>query len=664
MLSVYHSIRIKHLAVLFRKAYLDMIVLGCSNISLSFGINKILDNITFNIQEGEKAGLVGVNGAGKSTLFKIISGNLLPDSGDVFKAKNSKVGYLEQNSGIDSSKTIWDEVLSVYSGLIDMEKRIKQLEKDISVEKDESSLSSLMKEYSRLTEVFTRSGGYEYNSRAKGVLKGLGFDENQFSLKSQSLSGGQKTRLALARLLLEEPDILLLDEPTNHLDINALEWLEDFLKNYKKSVLVISHDRYFLDVVTNKTIELENCTCKVYSGNYSLYVKHKAADREMQQKHYELQQKEIQRIEAFIEQQKRWNREKNIVAAESRQKVLDRMEKIEKPKGLPEKIRIQFSSSITSGNDVLFVENLSKRFTEKPLFKEIKFKLSRNERVFLLGPNGCGKSTLLKILSGNLEKTSGDFEYGHKVVPGYYDQEQQNLDENKSVIEEVWDSNDNLTHTEIRNALAAFLFKGEDVLKPVSVLSGGEKSRVSLVKLMLSGANFLLLDEPTNHLDINSREVLEEALDSFDGTVLAVSHDRYFINKLASRILEMDGNALVDFMGGYSDYLEYKSRLSRNSQPETSESEISSAKLEHLQSKEEKARQRKLEKRLNETENEIEIVETRLQEITSEMELEEVQSDHVVLTQLCEEQDILRARLDELYCLWENLSEEKESFDK
>jgi len=636
-----------------------MIVLGCSNISLSFGTTRILDNISFNIQEGEKVGLVGVNGAGKSTLFKIITGSLLPDSGNVSKAKNSKIGYLEQNSGIDSSNTIWDEVLSTYSDLIDMEKRIKQLEKDISVEKDELKLSSLMKEYSRLTETFANTGGYEYNSRAKGVLIGLGFTEDQFSLNSRSLSGGQKTRLALAKLLLEEPDILLLDEPTNHLDINALEWLEDFLKNYRKSVLIISHDRYFLDVVTSKTIELENCTCKVYNGNYSYYVKQKALDREIQQKHYELQQKEIEKMEAFIEQQRRWNREKNIIAAESRQKAIDRMEKIEKPKDLPEKIRIKFRSSIISGNDVLFVENLSKQYPGKPLFKEINFKLKRNERVFLLGPNGCGKSTLLKILSGKLEKTSGDFEYGHNVVIGYYDQELKNLDENKSILEEVWDSNEDLTHTEIRNALAAFLFKGEDVLKPISVLSGGEKSRVSLVKLMLSGSNFLLLDEPTNHLDINSREALEEALSNFDGTMLVVSHDRYFINKLASRILEMGENTFLDFSGNYSDYLEYKSRLNKSPQAKTSESKVSSAKLEHLQNKEEKSRQRKLERRLSETEKEIEIVEARLQEIASEMELEEIQSNHVVLMQLCEEQDMLRSRLDELYSLWERLSEEK-----
>lgn len=452
-----------------------------------------------------------------------------------------------------------------------------------------------------------------------------------------------------------------MDEPTNHLDIDATEWLEDFLKNYKKCFLVISHDRYFLDVVTNKTLELENCQGKLYNVSYTQYVKQKAEDRKIMQKHFDLQQKEIARLEAFIEQQRRWNRQRNIIAAESRQKALDRMQKIEKPIALPGKIRIKFRTSIISGNDVLFVENLKKEYPGKLVFDNINFTIRKNERVFLLGPNGCGKSTLLKILAGMLEETSGSFEYGHNVMLGYYDQEQKNLDENSTIIEEVWNSNEKLTQTEIRNTLAAFLFTGEDVFKPISVLSGGERSRVSLVKLILSGANFLLLDEPTNHLDINSREVLEEALEEFDGTLLVVSHDRYLINKLATRILAMDGegSALKDFSGGYSLYQEHKN-AQKKEQSISSENSMSQSKLEHLQSKEERARQRRLEKRLKQTEKEIESTENRIRDIENEMTQEEVCSDHVKLLELQQEYDRLKASLERLYRDWEELMSEWE----
>lgn len=638
-----------------------MIVLSCNNIGLSFGETKILENICFNIQESEKVGIVGVNGAGKTTLFKIISGVLQPDAGEVFISKNLRVGYLEQNSGLTSSSSIWGELMDVYSGLIEMEGQIKSLEEKISLEKNEERLSSLMKQYSVLTDKFSQSGGFEYNSKVKGVLRGLGFRDEQFDLRIETLSGGQKTRLALAKLLLESPDLLLLDEPTNHLDIEALEWLEDFLKNYRKSIVLISHDRYFLDAVTNKTVELENCECRVYNGNYTSYLNQKSIDREIQQKHYEMQQKEISRMEAFIEQQKRWNREKNIIAAESRQKAIDRIERLERPKELPDKIRIKFRSSIISGNDVLFVEQLAKEYPGKPLFKNISFKLTRNERVFLLGPNGCGKSTLLKLLAGKLDKTSGLFEYGHNVRLGYYDQELENLNESSSIIEEVWNSNEKLTQTELRTTLAAFLFKGEDVFKPISTLSGGEKSRVSLVKLMLSGANFILLDEPTNHLDINSREVLENALSSFDGTILTVSHDRYFINKLATRVLEFDGSSLIDFKGNYSYYLEQRSRINKITQAVPDEIKVTKSKLEHLESKEIRARQRKLEKQLNDTEQEISGIEVRLGEIESEMESEEVYSDHIKLTQLHDEEVGLRKRLEVLYGFWGELIAEKEA---
>ena len=636
-----------------------MIILACNELCLLFGTDIILNKVSCNLQQNEKAGLVGVNGAGKSTLFKIITGSLQQDSGEVFLSKGLHIGYLDQSSGLESSNTIWAEMLTTYSVLTSMEARLKLLEQNISQEKEEERIHSMMKEYDALLERFSREGGYEYNSRIRGVLRGLGFEDSQFELRIQTLSGGQKTRLALAKLLLEEPDLLLLDEPTNHLDIGAIEWLEDFLKNYKKAVLIISHDRYFLDAVTTKTIELESCECTTYNGNYSVYAQKKTVSREIQQKHYEQQQKEIARMEAFIEQQRRWNREKNIVAAESRQKAIDRIDKVNAPKKLPDSIRIKFRSSIISGNDVLFVENLSKSFPGKELFHDISFDVKRNEKVFLLGPNGCGKSTLLKILAGKITQTTGNFEYGHKIVLGYYDQELEGLNESNTVLEEVWNDNEKLTHTQIRNALAQFLFTGEEVYKRVSVLSGGEKSRVALTKLMLSGANLLLLDEPTNHLDVNSREALEEAMLTFDGTLLAVSHDRYFIRKLASRVIEMTGGGLEDCRGDYEYYLEHR-RQAASIDADGSGQPLSASKQERLDIKEERTKKRKLEKQLALCESEISNTEARLAKIAIEMSCEASQCNHVLLSSLHQEQLELENRLEKLVEDWSDLSEQME----
>lgn len=639
-----------------------MIILACNNISLSFGTDVILNKISFHLQQGEKAGLVGVNGAGKSTLFKIMIGSLQQDQGDVYLSKGLQLGYLDQSSGLESDHTIWAEMLTTYSVLTSMEARLKLLEKNISHETEQDRLHAMMKEYDNLLERFSREGGYEYNSRIKGILRGLGFADDQFSLTIRTLSGGQKTRLALAKLLLEEPDLLLLDEPTNHLDILAIEWLEDFLKSYKKSVLIISHDRYFLDAVTTKTIELENCECTIYNGSYSVYAQKKAVTREIQQKHYDQQQKEIARMEAFIEQQRRWNREKNIVAAESRQKAIDRIDKLDAPKNLPGSIKIKFRSSIVSGNDVLHIENLSKSFPGKDLFKDLSLDVKRNEKIFLLGPNGCGKSTLLKILAGRVQQCEGTFEFGHKIVLGYYDQELEGLNENNTVLEEVWNDNEKLTHTQIRNALAQFLFTGEDVFKTVGILSGGEKSRVSLTKLMLSGSNLLLLDEPTNHLDVNSREALEEALLAFDGTILAVSHDRYFIRKLASRIIEMSDKGLDDYRGDYQNYLEHR-RLLTPIQADGSGQSLTVSKQEHLDSKEEKARKRKLDKLLSTCEKDITATETRLAEIAAEMSCDIALSNHVLLSSLHNEQLELEINLEKLYGDWAMLTEQMEELD-
>lgn len=638
-----------------------MVILTCNEVCMTFGTSIILDKVSFTLKENEKTALVGVNGAGKSTLFKIISGEYTQDSGDIFTSKGLSIGYLEQSSGLDSDKTIWNEMLTAFSSLISLEAKIKLLEENISREKDEERIVSMMHEYDLLLERFSREGGYEYNSRIKGVLRGLGFTQEQFDLPVSTLSGGQKTRLALAKLLLKEPDLLLLDEPTNHLDIAAIEWLEDYLKNYKKSVFVISHDRYFLDAVTSKTIELENCRCTVYEGGYSYYAKKKAQDREIQRRHYEQQQREIARLEAFIEQQRRWNRERNIRAAESRQKAIDRMEKVDAPENLPKSIRLKFRSSIISGNDVLFVENLSKSYPGKALFQSISFDIKRQEKVFILGPNGCGKSTLLKILVGKLPQTNGSFEYGHKIVPAYYDQELENLNDENTVIEEVWNDNEDLTHTQIRNTLAQFLFLGEDVFKKISVLSGGEKSRVALAKLMLSGANLLFLDEPTNHLDINSREALEEALLAYDGTIIAVSHDRYFIKKLATRVMEMTPEGLFDYRGDYGYYLEHR-RGSTESLDASGKKAVSEGKLSHLESKEERARKKKLEKQLADCEKKISSAEMRCSEIENEMSQESIQSDHILLAALHSEKVELESCLESLYDTWAKLSEQLSEF--
>lgn len=638
-----------------------MIILNCNNVSFSFGEKKIIENASFSIDETDKVGFVGINGAGKSTLFKIIRSVLRPDSGEVYMAKDKKTGCLEQDTGLNSSKSIWDELVSVYSDIIELENRIRQLQHQISLEKDENKLHAFMKQYDAFNEQFHQRGGYEYNSRVKGILRGLGFEDHQFDLKIEVLSGGQKTKLALAKLLLEEPDILLLDEPTNHLDIHSLEWLEEFLKSYPKCVFVISHDRYFLDAVTTKTLELENGKCTLYNGNYTTYIKKKEQNREIQQRHFENQQKEIARMEAMIEQLRRWNREKSIKQAESKQKALDKIERMDQPTALPEKLKIKFEINKTSGKEVLSVENLTKSYPGKPLFKNLSFEIRKGEKVFLLGPNGCGKSTLLKILEGKLDSDAGYFQYGQNVEKGYYDQEQEELDEKNSVIDEIWNTHDRLTQTEVRNALAAFFFKGDDVFKPISVLSGGEKSRVALLKIILSGANLLILDEPTNHLDIHSREALEESLQNYEGTILAVSHDRYFMNKLSTRILEMNETGLLDYTGDYSSFIDYKKRMARDTSISSNQNESTSAsKLAYEKEKEERAKRQKIEKQLKETEEEIVIIETRLEEIENQMMHQEVTSDHEKLAELYREQTDLQSRLEKLFERWEQLENEQQ----
>lgn len=636
-----------------------MIVLNCNNIGFSYGTDTIIKNISFSLQQNDKAGLVGVNGAGKSTLFKIITGELHQEEGDLFISKDLVLGYLRQNAALNTENTLWEELLEVFDRLVSMEGTIKKIEKEISITTDQDKLDSLMKEYGKLTERFAYLGGFEYNSRIRGVLRGLGFLDSEFDSKVNILSGGQKTRLALAKVLLEEPDILLLDEPTNHLDIAAVEWLEDYLKSYKKCLLIISHDRYFLDSVTNRTIEIENKTSTFYNTNYSGYVKQKAVNREIQEKHYLLQQKEIARQEAIIEQQRRFNREKNIIAAESRLKALDRMVRLDKPQEAPDKVRMKFNQAMTSGNDVLELDSVSKAYGDKKLFDNISFKIRKAERVFLLGPNGCGKSTLLKILAGRLAASSGKFNFGAKVDLGYYDQEMEDLNENNTVLDEVWSVNQKLIQTEVRSALAAFLFSGEDVFKKISVLSGGEKSRVSMLKLIFSEANFIILDEPTNHLDINSREILEAALADYEGTMLIVSHDRYFIDKLATRIIDIGVKPPVDCIGNYTYFAShYKKNISvQNAASEANP--ISEAKQSRIATKEERSRIRKLEKQLADTEKEIASVERRLGDIDNEMV--EAATDHMKLIELSEEKNSKERSLEELYAVWAEVTEQLES---
>jgi len=634
-----------------------MIILNLSNICLSFGTDIILDGISFNVQNSDKVALVGVNGAGKSTLFKIITGELPSESGEMYTSKSMKIGYLEQNAGLDGENTIWDEVLTTFKELINCEKRLLDLEHSISTEKEDEKLQKLMDQYSSLSEFFQRNGGFEYISRAKGVLKGLGFIEEQFTLKIANLSGGQKTRLSLAKLLLNEPDLLMLDEPTNHLDIDAIEWLESFLVSYNKAVLVISHDRFFLDKVTSRTIEIENTHASVYECSYSEFIKKKQVERDINKSHFDQQQKEIARLEAFIEQQRRWNREKNIIAAESRQKAIDRMDKVDSPEDLPDKVRISFHANKKSGNEVIAIEGLSKSYPSKPLFNNISFKVKRGERVFLLGPNGCGKSTLLKIITERLSQDEGTVRLGANVEIGYYDQEQADLDNNSNIIEEFWKAKEDMTHTEVRNALSAFLFKGEEVFKSISILSGGEKGRVALAKLMVTGDNFLLLDEPTNHLDINSREVLEQALLDYDGTILAVSHDRYFIDKLATRVIEMTDTGLYDINGNYSYFTEHK-RKYREIEEETiaKQAPATEAKQDYLSTKEDRANKRRQEKQLKETEDRIAIIESRLEALKNEMVEEAVACDHQKLQELSNEEVKLSQELDTLYELWGTLT--------
>lgn len=631
-------------------------ILSCNNINKSFGTNVILNNVTFQIEEKEKIAITGVNGAGKSTLFKILAEEISPDSGEIFKSKETTIGYLSQNMEFNTTNTIINEMMLVFTNVIQLESELRILEKEMSMYKG-IELTNLMDKYSLLQHQFEESNGYGYKSQIKGVLKGLGFDEQQFNQSINQLSGGQKTRIALAKLLLSFPSILLLDEPTNHLDINAIEWLEDFLKNYSGTVLIISHDRYFLDKLVSRVIEIENNKSSIYNGNYSFYAKHKQINREIHLKQYLNQQKEIKRQEKIIQTLKSFNREKSVKRARSREKALEKIDRIDCPEALPSAIKFSLEPTITSGNDVIHVENLSKSFGDKRLFKNVTFDLKKGEKVALIGSNGVGKTTLFRILLDQMNYDKGLIRLGTNVKIGYYDQEQQNISYNKAIINEISDTYPSLTFGEIRNILAAFLFTEDDVFKKISTLSGGEKGRVALAKIMLSEGNCLLLDEPTNHLDLLSKEVLEDAINNYSGTVLYISHDRYFINRTASKVLELTSLGITEYLGNYDYYLEKRTQTNPQiSSINNKKEKTTSSKEEWLQKKEEQTQQRKLQAQIETVEKQIHHIEKQIEEIDNLLCLEEVYSNPEKSKEAYDNKMKLDAQLETLYLQWENLN--------
>ncbi len=672
-------------------------ILSCSSIHKAFGSDTILEDVSFHIEEHEKAAIVGINGAGKSTLLKIIVGELAADSGEVVISKGKTIGYLAQHQDLESSRTIYEEVLEIKRPIIQMEERIRQLELLMKDAKEEQ-LEAMLAEYSRLNHQFELENGYAYKSEVIGVLKGLGFTEDEFDKKVTTLSGGQKTRVSLGRLLLSNPDIILLDEPTNHLDMESIAWLENYLLNYSGSVIIVAHDRYFLNRVVKKVIELDRGHSQVYLGNYDAYSQKRAMLRQAQMKAYLNQQQEIRHQQEVITKLKSFNREKSIKRAESREKMLAKIEVLDKPTEINDAMSITLEPRTESGNDVLAIRNLSKSFGSLNLFRHIDIDIKRGERVAVIGNNGTGKSTLLKIIMDMLPADTGEIRPGSKVHVGYYDQEQQVLHMEKTVFDEIQDEYPDMDNTRVRNVLAAFLFTGDDVFKRISDLSGGERGRVSLAKLMLSEANFLILDEPTNHLDITSKEILEDAINHYTGTVLYVSHDRYFINKTATRILELTGQTFINYLGNYDYYLEKKEELTRiytgqevssgtgtrTAGPLAGLTASSSAfsktdgkeggaaksmgagsgdtagKLDWKAQKEEQARLRKRQNDLKKTEDSIHKLETRSAEIDGLLTQEEIYTNVGRLVELNREKEEIEQQLEELYLQWEELAEETE----
>ncbi len=649
-------------------------ILACHNISKSFGDKLIVKNGSFHIEEREKAALVGVNGAGKSTILKMIMNEEPTDEGDIILAKGKTIGYLAQHQHLIPHGTIYEELRSAKADVIEMEQKLRSIEHELkSLSGD--ALENRLETYNRLQSEFEARNGYACESEITGVLKGLGFTEEEFSKKTDTLSGGQKTRVALGKLLLTNPDILLLDEPTNHLDLNSIAWLETFLSNYQGAVFIVSHDRFFLNRVVTKVVEIENGELRMYIGNYHAYSEKKQQLRDARLKEYLNQQREIRHQQAVIEKLRSFNREKSIRRAESREKMLEKMTPVEKPQDAPREMHFTLEPSCVSGNDVLSVEGLSKQFGSQILFRDVNFEIKRGEHVAVIGDNGTGKTTLLKILNQVQKADAGSFTLGAKVQIGYYDQEHHVLHDNKTIFDEISDDYPSLNNTQIRNTLAAFQFTGDEVFQEISTLSGGEKGRVSLAKLMLSEANFLILDEPTNHLDIMSKEILEEALNNYSGTVLYVSHDRYFINQTATRILELVNQTFVNYIGNYDYYLEKKEELTRAYASSSSHSNgnagntagvpsgsspassASASALSWQEQKEHQAKERKRKNDLKKTEEEISRLEERNAAIDHELTLEEVYSNSVKCQELSIERAENEEKLEELYEKWESLAE-------
>ncbi|WP_449024710.1 ABC-F family ATP-binding cassette domain-containing protein [Peptostreptococcus stomatis] len=643
-----------------------MIMLSCNKVSKSFGVETILENISFSVNEGDKIGIVGVNGTGKTTLFKVITGILPHDRGEIFTSKNCRLGYLEQNTNFYSEKTIYDEVVSVFSDLIGAEEELRSLEHQIASLSDKGAssgdqLKKTMDIYGKKYEEFEKNNGYAYKSEVRGTLKGLGFSDEEMDKPVNVLSGGEKTRVLLAKLLLSKPSLLLLDEPTNHLDADAIEWLEGFLRSYEETIMIISHDRYFLDQSVNRIFEMENKHLTTYNGNYTDYQKQARVNREIRLRQYENQQRDIKKQEESIERLKAYGREKHLKRARSKEKMLDKVDRLEKPQELRKKARFNFVLRHHSGNDVLKVQGLAKSFDDRKLFEGVDFDLYRGEKVALIGPNGVGKSTLFKIIMGDESQDQGSFKLGQGVDVSYFHQEQKSLNLENTIIDEVWDDNPHMTQTEVRNLLGAFLFEGEDVFKSIRSLSGGERARVAILKLILSRSNLLLLDEPTNHLDIDSKEVLEDALKEYEGTLLTISHDRYFLNTVVDRILVLKPDGVEEYLGNYEYYQNKKKQESEKSYLADMEDQVSKTKTqireERRREKELKKNENKAKKLIKDLEVEIELTEKQIGGLDHMLCQEEVYTSPERMKEVNQEKSDLEKRLSKLYDKWEQIIE-------
>lgn len=642
-----------------------MIILSCNNINKSFGVESILEDISFSVNEGDKIGIVGVNGTGKTTLFKIITGIYGYDSGDIYTAKNCRLGYLEQNTNLYSDRTVYEEVLSVFSNLVQAEENLRKLEHEISehsTTENTEELENMMNMYSKKLEEFEENNGYGYKSEVIGTLRGLGFRDDEMDKKVNVLSGGEKTRVLLGKLLLSKPSLLMLDEPTNHLDSESVEWLEAFLRAYNGTVMTISHDRYFLDQSVNRIFEISNRKLTTYNGNYTDYQKQSKIQKELEQKRYENQQREIKKQEESIERLKAYGREKHLKRARSKEKMLDKIDRLDRPDGDKKRAKFRFQRSHQSGRDVLQVEDISKSYNEKNIFKDVSFDIYRGEKVALIGPNGVGKSTLFKMIMGDEKKLTGEIHIGQNVEISYFHQEQKTLNLNNTIIDEIWDSNPKLNQTDVRNLLGAFLFYGEDVFKEIKTLSGGERARVAILKLMLSNSNLLLLDEPTNHLDIDSKEVLEEAIENYDGTVFTISHDRYFINKIADKILVLNKDGITEYLGNYDYYLEKKKQqqeMQKIADDNNVVGEKTKTKIKEERRKEKENKQKENERKgnLKNIENEITILEKQIAGLEYLLCDEEIYLFPEKIAEVGREKNEYQRKLNELYDKWERMIE-------